>query len=84
VEIIALAGNVIDAVGSKSAVRLVSYDEAYGPGFEELGRRRPDTAALEQTTGWKPIRSLAEAIDDVVAYERSMTGAPDPRLRVVG
>jgi UDP-glucose 4-epimerase len=84
VEIIALAGRVIDAVGSKSAVRLVSYDDAYGPGFEELGRRRPDTAALEQITGWKPIRTLAEAIDDVVAYERSMAGAPDPRLRVVG
>ena len=81
-EIIALAARVISAVGSKSAVRLVRYDDAYGPGFEELGSRRPDTRALARLTGWRPSRTLDDAIDDMVTYER--TTAADPSLRLVG
>ena len=84
VAIIELARRVIAAAGSKSAIRLVPYTDAYGPGFEELGRRKPDTRALEQRTGWQRSRTLDEAIDDVMAYERSVAGATDPSLRLVG
>jgi UDP-glucose 4-epimerase len=82
VAIIALAGRVIERTGSSSAIRLVPYHEAYGPGFEELGRRRPDTTALAHLTGWQSSRTLDEAIDDVMAYERGM--AQDRDLRLVG
>jgi UDP-glucose 4-epimerase len=84
VPIIELARRVIAATGSKSAIRLVPYADAYGPGFEELGRRKPDTRALEELTGWQMSRTLDEAIDDVTAYERSAAGATDPSLRLVG
>lgn len=83
VAIIALAGRVIERTGSKSPIRLVPYSEAYGPGFEELGRRRPDTGALESITGWQPSRTLDEAIDEVAAYERSLA-EQDQNLRLVG
>jgi UDP-glucose 4-epimerase len=69
--IIELAGRVIERAGSTSKVELVPYSAAYGDGFEELGRRRPDTSALEALTGWRPSRTLDEAIDDVIAHERS-------------
>ena len=59
------------------------YADAYGPGFEELGRRRPDTRALEEPTGWLPSRTLDEAIDAVAAYERSVA-EQDQSLRLVG
>jgi UDP-glucose 4-epimerase len=55
----------------------VPYDEAYEDGFEELGRRKPDTGALHELTGWTPARSVDDAIDDVIAYER---GARRPRV----
>ena len=70
VTIIELAGKVIERSGSRSAIRLVPYREAYGEGFEELGRRKPDTTAVRQLTGWEPTRNVDEIIDDVIAYER--------------
>lgn len=69
-----LAREVIERTGSGSQIRHVPYSEAYGEGFEELGRRRPDTAALRKITGWAPRRDLADAIDDLAAQERSRAG----------
>ena len=62
-----LARSVIERAGSDSDVALVPYEEAYGEGFEELGRRRPDTSAVRELIGWEPERDLDEAIDDIVA-----------------
>ena len=92
VSVIELAGKVIERMGSDSKIRLVPYDEAYGTGFEELGRRVPDTTALRELTGWQPSRTIDEMIDDVIAYEqRGTEGHPAPAsepaasvLRVAG
>jgi UDP-glucose 4-epimerase len=70
VTIIELARRVIERTGSSSGITLVPYDEAYGKGFEELGRRRPDTTALRSLIGWQPRYTIEDAIDDVTAYER--------------
>jgi UDP-glucose 4-epimerase len=72
--IIELARRVIERAGSQSRIRLVPYEEAYAEGFEELGRRMPDTTAIRQLTGWEPSHSIDEAIDDVIAYEQSRSG----------
>ncbi|CAK9074614.1 UDP-glucuronic acid decarboxylase 4 (UDP-XYL synthase 4) (UDP-glucuronate decarboxylase 4) (UGD) (UXS-4), partial [Durusdinium trenchii] len=37
-----LAQTVIEVLGSASRIERVPYDEAYGPGFEDLTRRVPD------------------------------------------
>jgi UDP-glucose 4-epimerase len=71
VSVIELAGKVIERTGSRSKIRLVPYEDAYGPGFEELGRRIPDISALERLTGWQPSRAVEETIDDVIAYEQN-------------
>ena len=68
--IIELARKVIERTGSTSAIRLVPYEAAYQEGFEELGRRQPDTSAIEALTGWQPTRTIDEMIDDVIAYEQ--------------
>jgi UDP-glucose 4-epimerase len=80
VPIIELARRVIERTGSDSEVELVPYDEAYGPGFEELWRRKPDTSALERLTGWRPELGIEDAIDDVIACERG-AGAGTRGLR---
>jgi len=66
-----LAETVIERIGSSSGIVAVPYEEAYGEGFEELGRRRPDTTALEQMTGWQAKLGVENAIDDVAAFERA-------------
>jgi nucleoside-diphosphate-sugar epimerase len=76
VPIVELARRVIERIGSGSQIALVPYEDAYGEGFEELGRRQPDTSALEELTGWAPTRTLDEAIDDLVTHEQ---GLPEPR-----
>jgi UDP-glucose 4-epimerase len=66
-----LARKVIERTESTSGIRMVPYSEAYGDGFEELGRRRPDTTALQQATGWEAKRTVEDAIDDLAAFERA-------------
>ncbi len=65
-----LARRVIARTASPSRISYMPYAQAYGPGYEELGRRIPDTSALRALTGWTPARSLDEVIDEVVAARR--------------
>ena len=78
ITILALAERIIARTGSSSRISFVPYEEAYDDGFEELGKRRPDTSALEALTGWRPQRTLEQALDDVVAYQRAELAAEGP------
>jgi UDP-glucose 4-epimerase len=71
IPIIELARRVTERCGSESRIQLVPYEDAYGVGFEELGRRKPDTTALLELTGWTPSRTIDDAIDDVILHEQS-------------
>ena len=71
-----LAERVIERTGTRGRVRLVPYEDAYDEGFEELGRRQPDTAALRKMTGWVPRRTIDDAIDDVIAHEQGRWYVP--------
>jgi UDP-glucose 4-epimerase len=73
-----LAEMIIARSGSTSPIRMVPYDEAYGPGFEDMRRRVPDTARLEAVSGWRPRRSLDDVLCDTIAEaRRELTPAPD-------
>jgi UDP-glucose 4-epimerase len=84
--IIELARRVIERAGSDSKIRLVAYEDAYDDGFEELGRRKPDTTALRELTGWTPTHTVDDAIDDVIAYEQGVRATPreGTGLRIAG
>jgi UDP-glucose 4-epimerase len=84
--IVELARRVIERTGTDSKIRLVPYEEAYDDGFEELGRRKPDTAALRELTGWTPTRTVDDAIDDVIAYQQGerVVAPPMNGLRIAG
>jgi UDP-glucose 4-epimerase len=71
IPVIELARRVIEATGSDSEIRLIPYEDAYGEGFEELGRRKPETRAIRELTGWEPRRTIDDAIRDVILHEQS-------------
>jgi UDP-glucose 4-epimerase len=70
ISILDLAKRVIERTGSDSGISLIPYEEAYGPGFEEIGRRHPDLTQIAQVTGWTPTRTIDDMIDDVIADQR--------------
>jgi UDP-glucose 4-epimerase len=78
ISILELAEAVIARCGSASPIRLVPYDDAYGPGFEDMRRRVPDTTRLRALTGWAPQRTLDDILGDTVADSRRHSAAePD-------
>jgi UDP-glucose 4-epimerase len=66
----ALAEMVIAVTESSSAITHVSYEEAYGPGFEDMDRRVPDISKAYEYFGYKPSRSLMDIVTSVVGYYR--------------
>lgn len=72
ITILELAERVVERAESTSPIAFVPFEEAYEEGFEELGRRQPDTSAVEELIGWAPSRTIENAIDDVLAYQRAL------------
>jgi UDP-glucose 4-epimerase len=74
VTIKALAERAIEMTGSKSTIRYISYDEAYGDGFEDMQRRVPNLAKANKLIGYKPTRTLKNIIEDVSDQFRGELG----------
>ncbi len=66
VSIAELARRVVEICGSKSEIRRVSYEEMYGPNFDDMSRRVPSLERARRLIGWNPTRKL----DDVIAEIR--------------
>jgi UDP-glucose 4-epimerase len=67
VTILELAERIMERTGSSSAIELISYDEAYETGFEDMVRRVPDISKIRALTGWEPRLKLDQILDDVIA-----------------
>ncbi len=65
-----LAQKVRDRAGSQSEIRLIPYEQAYEPGFEDFRRRVPDISRIAQYTGWEPVLTLDTTIDQIIEYYR--------------
>jgi UDP-glucose 4-epimerase len=62
-----LAERVIAATGSISTIRRVSYEDAYGTGYEDMQRRVPDCTLARNLVGFRAQRSLADIIHAVIS-----------------
>jgi UDP-glucose 4-epimerase len=74
-----LAARIIDRTGSTSHVAYESYEDAYGPGYEDMQRRVPDCSRITELLGFAPKHTVNDIIDAVVADEiarRSVEPAP--------
>lgn len=67
-----LAERVIELTGSQSTVKYVDYARAYGPGFEDMQRRRPSIEKLAKLTGFAPSTRLDEIILSTTSWMREV------------
>lgn len=67
-----LAKTVIKTLGSPSDIRMVPYDRAFGEGFEDLRRRRPDLRRVREAIGFSPAIPLERTILDIAAHLRDI------------
>ena len=66
-----LAETIIARCGGDSEISLIPYEQAYGPGFDDMMRRKPNIAKLRALLGeWEP-RPLGDILDDVIAEKRA-------------
>ncbi len=70
ISILDLARKVKQLAGSPSEIVFIPYEDAYGPGFEDIRYRVPDTTRLTRLVGFRPTRSLDEIVQDVIRYHR--------------
>jgi UDP-glucose 4-epimerase len=63
-----LAELVIEIARSPSAIELVPYAQARGPGFEDMLRRKPVLDKLAGCTGFRPATSLREIVERTAAH----------------
>jgi UDP-glucose 4-epimerase len=75
VSIEGLAHRVIAATGSASTIESISYQEAYGAGYEGMPRRVPDCTLARNLVGFRARRSLDEIIESVISDQAARTPA---------
>jgi UDP-glucose 4-epimerase len=63
-----LARKVKEMTKSASEIEYVSYEKAYGPGFEDMQRRRPNIEKLKNLIGYQPRYDLESIIQSVIDY----------------
>ena len=68
VTIRALAERVRTLAASSSPIKNVSYDEAYGSGFEDMPRRVPELSKARKMIGYEPKFGLDDILVEVIEH----------------
>jgi UDP-glucose 4-epimerase len=63
---------------SNSEIVLMAYEQAYGAGFEDMGRRLPDISKIQRLIGYKPSLDLPEMLQRIIAHEQQLQGKRSP------
>jgi UDP-glucose 4-epimerase len=71
ITILDLALLVKELTHTSSPIEFVSYQVAYGEGFEDMMYRLPDISKIERLIGYTPSKSLPEILQSVIEYHRS-------------
>ena len=71
ITILGLAERIKELTGSPSPIKIIPYDQAYGPGFEDMHRRVPDLSKAARLLGYRPTRSLDDILPDVIQDKRA-------------
>ena len=73
ITIMDLAHKIKSMTASPSEIRKVSYESAYGEGFEDMEFRTPDISKINQFIGYRPTVNLDNILRRVVCYFEEKT-----------
>ncbi len=65
-----LAKMIIERTGSKSEITFIPYDQAYGPGYEDMRHREPCLEKINKAIGYEPQYTLEQILDGVIEEMR--------------
>ena len=68
ITILELAQMVKGLTGSNSSITHIPYQDAYGPGFEDMYYRVPDISKIKRITGLEPKVGLEEMLRHIIDY----------------
>jgi UDP-glucose 4-epimerase len=71
VSILQLAERIKTLTDSPSAIKFLSYDQAYEEGFEDMQRRVPNIGKIQKLIGYQPTFTLDEILQSVIADTRT-------------
>jgi UDP-glucose 4-epimerase len=80
ISIIDLARRIRELSGSSSEIVLVPYEQAYGPGFDDMRRRVPDITRAMNLLSWRPSRTLDDIILEMAVIATAMNHEGPRRL----
>lgn len=73
ITILELAHRVIRRTGSRSTIQMISYDQAYEAGFEDMRRRIPSLERIRRLIAYKPTKTLDQILEAII---QSRPGPP--------
>ncbi|MBM4080460.1 MAG: NAD-dependent epimerase/dehydratase family protein [Planctomycetes bacterium] len=71
-----LAQRVRAMVNPKAKVVYVPYEDAYGPGFEDIRTRVPDVSKLRKLIGFRPSLSLDDILRKIAEHLKAHGSSP--------
>ncbi len=71
ITILELAKKIKKMTSSSSAITFVSYDDAYGKGFEDMERRAPDISKIRKFIGYEPSINLDQVLEIIIQHMKN-------------
>ena len=69
-----LARKVKEMTGSDSPIQHIPYEQAYGPGFEDIRFRVPDISKIRKLIGFEPTLGIDGILERVIEFKRDELG----------
>ena len=69
ITILDLAKKIIALSESSSQILYVPYDQAYGKGFEDMQRRKPNIDKISKMLNWHPKYTLNDTLRSIIKHE---------------
>ena len=66
ISILDLAKRIKSMTQSRSEIKLVPYEQAFGPGFEDIRNRVPDISKINRVIAYSPRHSLEDVLRDTI------------------
>jgi UDP-glucose 4-epimerase len=74
ISILQLSQEIQRLTGTASPIKIIPYDQAYGPGFEDMHRRVPCIDKAKRLLDYQPRLGLEDILRDVIEDKRHALG----------